>query len=364
MNGRADLLDLLRAARRCAADKRKLLLSIYGLLAFAPLFLLVVAAGRSHLHGGFVSQVQESFLRPVQATVDLGKGILAGGRWGTFAVCVVGLWFAVTLVASFFGLAITRMAAVELTGGRRADLREALRFARRQWFWALLTPASLFGGGLALACLATLLLALGDAAGLVMVIAAPVALALVAAAGLLVVGYLLGGSLAAPTLATEWSDSFDSIARVFGYSFTHAFRLFVYRLGAALALLVVALSRLLRTALALALFTLVLTAGLGTERASLLLNEILLEPPDGPPLPRSLAGWAVFLSVAAFLTAQLARLLVFRLALRQAVYLLLRLRVDKIPLGNIDGYKPDDTAYDPVAQGFELAEVEEEIRAE
>jgi len=364
VNPRADLLELLRAARRSAADKRKLLLSVYGLLTFAPLFLLLIAAGRARLRGEFGVQLKETFLRPVQATVDLWDGVLAGGRWGTLAGLLVGLWGCATLVASFFGLAITRMAAGELTGGRRADLREALRFARKQWIWALLTPASLFAGGLALAGAAALLFALAGSSGVAMVLAAPAGLALVAAAGFLLVGYLMGGGLAWPTLATEWSDSFDSISRVYGYSFAHAFRLLAYRLGSGGALLLAAVSRALRTALALGLFTLALTAGLGTDRASALLNELLLEPPDGPPLPRSLAGWAVFLSAAAFVTAQLARLLVFRLALRQAVYLLLRLRVDRVPLGNIDGYKPDDTAYDPVAQGFELVQVEEEIRAE
>ena len=42
---------------------------------------------------------------------------------------------------------------------------------------------------------------------------------------------------------------------------------------------------------------------------------------------------------------------------------LLRLRVDRVPMDNIDGYRPDDSDYDPTAQGFELLEVEEEIRS-
>ena len=68
-------------------------------------------------------------------------------------------------------------------------------------------------------------------------------------------------------------------------------------------------------------------------------------------------------SVAVFLTLQLARLVVLRTALYQAMYLLLRRHIDRVPMDSIDGYRPDDSAFDPTAQGFVLSEVEEELRS-
>ena len=44
-------LEVLRRVRRCAADQRKTLLALYGLLLLLPLVLLVVATGRTVLQG-------------------------------------------------------------------------------------------------------------------------------------------------------------------------------------------------------------------------------------------------------------------------------------------------------------------------
>jgi hypothetical protein len=93
-------------------------------------------------------------------------------------------------------------------------------------------------------------------------------------------------------------------------------------------------------------------------------DAVLQEPAAGPPFPRTVAAWTLVACVAVLLTLAVARLLVYRSVLQQAVYLLLRLRIDRVPLATIDGYRPDDSAYDPIAQGFELVEVEEEIPAE
>lgn len=361
---RPRLLEVLRAARRSAGDVRKIFLALYGLLLFVPFALLLLAIGRTVLWGGFGTQAAQSLLRPVLATSEFWDGAVAAGAWGLMASILLAVWVAFMLVGSFFGLAVTRMAAIELTCDRRADTRGAFRFARRHWHWAFVTPACLLVGALLLVAIAGALFSLGRVSEFLLILAAPCALVLALGAVVLVVGLFAGGVLAWPTIATEWSDAFDAITRVYGYSFTHSYRVLLYRAVAGLALLGAVVTRGFRAALVLAGFGLALWAGLGAERATDLLESVLLEQPQAVPLPQTLAGLTILACVAIFLTLQVARLIVFALVLRQAIYLLLRWQVDKVPLSNIDGYRPDDSAFDPTAQGFELVEVEEEIPAE
>ena len=361
---RVDLLELLRSARRAAWDQRKVFLALYGLLLLVPLALCIVALGRWALFDGLGTELQVTFLRPIAATTDFFQGAFATGSWGLMGAVLLGIWVVSMLVGSFFGLAVTRMAAIELTCERRADVGEALRFARSHWHWGFLTPAGLLFGALLLVGLAAAALTLGRVSEFLLVVAAPVAFVLVVTAVILLVGLLAGGMLAWPTIATEWSDAFDAITRVYGYSFAHSYRVLLYRAGAGIALLGAVCTRGLRAALVLAGFYLALLVGFGQQRTADLLNAVLLEPAQGLPFPQTVAGWTLLACGAVFLTLLLARLLVFHLVLRQVIYLLLRHRIDKVPLNSIDGYRPDDSAYDPTAQGFELVEVEEEIRAE
>ncbi len=361
---RIEVLELLRKIRKSAGDQRKIFLALYGLLLFVPLSLTVVALGRASLSGELGAEFEAAFLRPVAATRGFFGAAFEAGRWGLMATTLLGLWFAAMAVGSFFGLAITRMAAIELTCERRADVKEALRFARRHFLWAFLTPSGLLLAAIALLAAAALVLTLGRVSELLLVVAAPAAMVLSLGAVVLVVGLVAGGILAWPTIATEWSDAFDAITRVYGYSFSHSHRVLLYRLGAGLVLLGAVLARGLRAAFALLCFYLALLVGFGLERSKDLVASVLHEPAAGPPFPRTVAAWTLVACVAVLLTLAVARLLVYRSVLQQAVYLLLRLRIDKVPLGNIDGYRPDDSAYDPIAQGFELVEVEEEIPAE
>ena len=363
MSERVEVLEVLRVVRRSAGDMRKVFLALYGLLLLVPLVLLIVAAGRAALHGDFPDELVGTFLRPIQGMFGLFSDAFAEGAWGLIGVVLLGIWLVVTLVGSFFGLAITRMAAVEITSERRSDVREAVRFARRHWHWGFLTPAGLVAGALTLLLLASLLMGLGRISELFVIVAAPGALVMVAAAVALLAGLLAGGMLAWPAISTEWSDAFDAITRVYGYSFAHGFRLLVYRTGALFAFLIAVTLRGLRTLFVLAAFYLVLRVGLGPERTGLLLDTVLLEPPQGLPLPETLAGWTLLACATVYLTLLVARLLVLRLVLHQAIYLMLRLRVDKVPLDNIDGYRPDDSDFDPTVQGFELVEVEEELKS-
>jgi len=351
-------LEVLRRVRRCTADQRKTLLALYGLLLWLPLSLLVVSAGRAALFGGFARETAATFLRPVQASVGLFFGAWQEGRWALLGAVLLGVWAAGLLVGSFFGMAVTRMAAVELTSDRRSDLREALGFARNHWHWGFLTPAGLLVGALALVGVAAGLFFLGGLFDVLLVFAAPAALLLVVGAVVLVMGLLAGGILAWPTIATEWSDAFDAITRVYGYSFAHAPRVAAYRIG------VFFLLRAFRAVVVLGLLALALRFGLGYEAAAGLVDAMMLEPPQGLPLPQTLGAWALSASVAVFLSLQVARLAVLRSALYQAMYLLLRRHIDRVPMDNIDGYRPDDSAFDPTAQGFVLTEIEEELRAE
>jgi len=361
---RVEYLELLRQARRSAGDQRKIFLALYGLLLLVPLGLVVVALGRTAVLGGLGDQLQACFLRPVAATAGFVKEAVGLGRWGVLGGAAIGLWVVAMLVGSYFGLAITRMAAVELTCDRRAEVKEALAFARRHWHWAFLTPAGLLFATLLLLALAAGALSLGRVSELLLAVGAPVALILCLAAVILLLGLLAGGILSWPTIATEWSDAFDAITRVYGYSFAHWYRVALYRIGGGFVLLGAACTRGLRAALALAGFYLALVVGFGVDRSKELIDAVLLEPAAGPPFPRTVAGWTLVSCVAILLTLVVARLTVYRIVLQQAIYLLLRLRIDKVPLATIDGYRPDDSAYDPIAQGFELVEVEEEIPAE
>ena len=367
MNGRVEFMELMRVTRRSAGDMRKIFLSLYGLLLIVPLTLLIVAAGRAALpspFGTFGEEALGTFLRPVQATGGFFAGAFDGGHWGLMAAAVLSTWLVITLIGSFFGLAVTRMAAVEITCDRRAEVSEAIAFARGHWHWGFLTPAGLVFGAVVLLAVGAGLLSLGQISSYLLIVTAPAALVLVMGAIGLVLGLMAGGMLAWPAIATEWSDAFDAVTRVYGYSFAQAYRLFLYRVGGFLVLLFTMATRGFRAVLSLAAFFLVLRIGLGREKTWDLLGAVLLEQPQALPLPQTLAAWTLLACAAIFLSMMLARLLVFRLVLRQSIYLLLRFSVDKVPLDNIDGYRPDDSDYDPTAQGFELVEVEEELPTE
>ncbi|MEE8106338.1 MAG: hypothetical protein V3T86_12455 [Planctomycetota bacterium] len=367
MRERVDHLELLRKVRRSAADRRKTILALYGLLILVLASMAVIASGRAAQHGDWMGQFKTTFLTPLLATREFFETAFRLGQWSAMALVLLGIWLVATLVGSFFGLAVTRMVAVQITCDRRPEVGEALRFARSHWFWAFVTPTSLLFAALALLGVAALFLWLAASIWQPLMVAAiPITLFLASGAAFMLIGLLAGGILAGPTIATEWSDAFDAITRIYGYGFTHTYRLFAYRGAGLLVLLVAAGARIFRAVLVFGFGYIVLLAVLGASHTRELFDAFLLEPPSGVERAPSdqIVGWTVLFCGGAYLSAIVARLLVYALALRQVIYLRLRLHIDKVPLDNIDGYRPDDSAFDPTAQGFELVEVEEEIRAE
>ncbi|MHC4164215.1 MAG: hypothetical protein ACYSUM_18990, partial [Planctomycetota bacterium] len=114
-----DILEVLRHARRSAWDQRKVFLALYGLLILVPLIFVIVAAGRATLFGSFGEELSVTFLRPIAAIADFFSGAFAAGRGGLMATVLLSSWVTWMVVGSFFGLAVTRMAAIELTCDRR-----------------------------------------------------------------------------------------------------------------------------------------------------------------------------------------------------------------------------------------------------
>jgi hypothetical protein len=142
-----------------------------------------------------------------------------GLTWTNFAYLLLCGLLA-TAVWAFFGAAITRMAAVELTTGERIGWGAMLSFARAKWL-------SFFGAPLA-------------SLAFVLVITVPIALVslvlgwfgvgvfllglfwwLFLAGGvvmaLLLLGLLFGWPLMWPTIATEGTDGFDACSRSYSY---------------------------------------------------------------------------------------------------------------------------------------------------
>lgn len=122
---------------------------------------------------------------------------------------------------AFFGGAMARIAAVQLTCDDHVGLIAALRFACQKWlplFAAPLIPAC--GIVAAGAPLWVLGLLLRSGAGMFLVsLVWPVALVFGAIMALLALGLLLAWPLMWATIATEGSDSFDALSRAYAYLF-------------------------------------------------------------------------------------------------------------------------------------------------
>lgn len=132
---------------------------------------------------------------------------------------------------SYFGGAITRLAAVELTRGEKLSWGALLRYSRSKWpsyFAAPMFPVF----GVLLAAIPVALLGLVMRAGTVGIFFASLCWPIVLLAGLimtiLLLGLFLNWPLMWPTISTEGTDSFDALSRSYAYSFQRPLRYFAY----------------------------------------------------------------------------------------------------------------------------------------
>jgi hypothetical protein len=149
----------------------------------------------------------------------------------SIALLAIGL----LLIWSYFGGAISRIAAVELARDERIELREARKFACHKYWaylWAPIVPAI----GVLLFGLANLL---GGLIGCIplfgeffMGIFFPLALLAGFLIALIIIGGAAGGGLMMPAISAEGTDAFDGISRAYSYVYSRPWRFIWYSLVA------------------------------------------------------------------------------------------------------------------------------------
>jgi hypothetical protein len=137
---------------------------------------------------------------------------------------------------SFFGAAITRIAAVQLAANERITWGAALRYACSKFFAYFFAP--LFPlGGIALAAVPVLIfgsLLWFNAGAFFVAILWPLFLVLGLVIALLLLGLIFGWPLMWPTISTEGTDSFDALSRSYAYVFQRPLHYLFYVLVAAI----------------------------------------------------------------------------------------------------------------------------------
>lgn len=155
---------------------------------------------------------------------------------GCLALCLCGAWM--MIVWSFFGGAITRIAAVELARDERIPFGEATRFARSRYFSYLGSPLSVIAAALAFAlcivgaawvCDATWGWGVGK---VLLILGFPPALLGGFLILLLAIGGIFGSCLMFPAVSAEGTDAFDAVSRAFSYVFSRPWRYVWYHLVA------------------------------------------------------------------------------------------------------------------------------------
>ncbi len=140
------------------------------------------------------------------------------------------------LVWSFFGTAISRMAAVQFAVDERVSLKEAGRFAAAKCPWVLSAPLMPIAGLLLLwlLCVAGGWIARLPGAGPVIVgLFWIVPLVLAFGMVLVLIGLILGWPLMVATISTQGSDAFDGFSRSFDYVYSRFWHLLWFLLVAA-----------------------------------------------------------------------------------------------------------------------------------
>ncbi len=174
------------------------------------------------------SRMGRMLSRPVSALVKPAIELLhqphtwsgAAIRW-TRILWVLCVW-------SFFGTAISRMAAVQFALDERVGLKQAGAFAGSKWLWVFSAPLMPMAGVLLLwlFCVAGGWIGQIPGAGPVIVgLLWIVPLVLAFAMILLLIGLVFGWPLMIATISTQGSDAFDGFSRSFDYVYSRFWHL-------------------------------------------------------------------------------------------------------------------------------------------
>ncbi|MDF1700560.1 MAG: hypothetical protein P1V36_05315 [Planctomycetota bacterium] len=352
--------ELWHAAGRSAGDPAKRRVALIGILLSAPT--LLVGALLSNLLAGAgvagltrpLAYIRAPLLRAYEADADLA--VL--GYVTLQALLLACLW-------SFYATALQRLAAVDLTQGRREETDAAYDFAARHWRGVLGAKVALaVGVGLPLAvALAFDHLARLDGwmggVGLALGIVVTTVLSFLAVFVLL--GWLVGGLLSTPVIACEDSGSFDALSRTFGYAGAGLVRLTLWRLAFLGGVLLGSAWRALRLLAVVGVAYACLRAGAGAEaldRVERILQSLgapagaeRLQVTWAEQLAAGVAAATLFLLVAGWLADAIARLACARMGL----FLALRGAIDKLPRTHLASAPVVEPFRDAEAAGFEEA---------
>lgn len=174
------------------------------------------------------SNAGKMLLAPLLSVVDPAYELIERpATWSGAALRWTQILFALA-VWSFFGTAISRMAAVQFAVDERVSLKEAGRFAAAKGVWVLSAPLMPIVGVLLLwlFCVVGGWIAKIPGAGPVIVgLFWIFPLLLAFGIVLLLIGLILGWPLMVATVSTQGSDAFDGFSRSFDYVFSRFWHL-------------------------------------------------------------------------------------------------------------------------------------------
>jgi len=167
-------------------------------------------------------------LQPFWQSLELDRGLT-----GLACLALCGVWSLATW--AFFGGAITRIAALELSCEERIGFMPSLRYACGKWLSFIAAPLfPVFGIALAAIPVALLGLLVRFDVGLLLIgVAWPVALLAGLIMAVLGLGLMFGWPLMFATISTEGTDAFDALSRSYAYVFQRPLRYLFYAIVAA-----------------------------------------------------------------------------------------------------------------------------------
>ncbi len=334
-------MALWHAAGRAAVDSRKRLLALQGVALSGPALLL----------GSFLAGVlclperTTGLMRPAAYVLEPLRHAYAHDRDGALLLWVALEALCLALVWGWTGGALSRLAAVDLTGRGRERGPEALAFARRR-LGALWGVTLFFGLALVLPLVAAWLCSLlATLPGILGGVLAPVAIAGVVVLALVaVVAATLVAAcafLARPAMVVDDADLWDAVSRCVTYAWGGLPRLVGVRLWFLSGVLLGSGWRLVRTLLTALIAVWLLEHALGEARFGRLLSILGAR---GLPDDALRQGVSTFDLIAAgtlglcgaLLVALWLADLVSRVACaRVAAYLVLRRAVDRVSLTSL-----------------------------